>query len=147
MNCDCLCSCCSCISFTIYLSLLLFNYLSLGDLQQCTNYRTIALISHASKILLKIIMNRLEIKLDEETNQTQAGFRQNRGTRDHIFNLQMLIEKFREANINLHYFYVCYRLLKSLRLRWTSRNDRNIEADKLPIQDHKLIYIKNSWLQ
>ena len=74
----------------------------LGDLQQCTNYRTIALISHASKILLKIIMKRLQRKLDEEINQTQAGFRQNRGTRDQIFNLRMLIEKCREANINLH---------------------------------------------
>ena len=46
-----------------------------GDLQQCTNYRTIALISHASKILLKIIMKRLQRKHDEEINQTQAGFR------------------------------------------------------------------------
>ena len=42
-------------------------------LQQFTNYRTMALISHASKILPKIIMNRLERKLDEEINQTQAG--------------------------------------------------------------------------
>ena len=97
-----------------------------GDLQQCTNYRTIALISHASKILLKIIMKRLQRKLDEEINQTQAGFRQNRGTRDQIFNLRMLIEKCREANINLHVFY---RSLKSLRLRWTSRNDRSIEEN------------------
>ena len=79
-----------------------------GDLQQCTNYRTIALISHASKILLKIIMKRLERKLDEEINQTQAGFRQNRGTRDQIFNLRMLIEKCREANINLHMCFIDY---------------------------------------
>ena len=62
-----------------------------GDLQQCTNYRTIALISHTSKILLKIIMKRLQRKLDKEINQTQAGFRQNCGTRDQIFNLPMLV--------------------------------------------------------
>ena len=79
-----------------------------GDLLQCTNYRTIALISHASKILLKIIMKRLQRKLDEEINQTQAGFRQNRGTRDQIFNLRMLIEKCREANINLHMCFIDY---------------------------------------
>ena len=63
-----------------------------GDFEQCTNYRTIAVISHASKILLKIIMKRLQRKLDGEINQTQAGFRQNRGTRDQMFNLRMLIE-------------------------------------------------------
>ena len=83
-------------------------YLKKGDLQQCTNYRTVALISHASKILLKIIMKRLQRKLDEEINQTQAGFRQNRGMRDQIFNLRMLIEKFREANINLHMCFIDY---------------------------------------
>ena len=109
-------------------------YLKKGDLQQCINYRTISLISHASKILLKIIMKRLQRKLDEEINQTQAGFRQNRGTRDQIFNLRMLIEKCREYKLA----YVFYRLLKSLRLRWTSINDRSIEEDELPLQDHKL---------
>ena len=71
-----------------------------------SGYSTIALISHASKILLKIIMKRLKRKLDEEINQTQAGFRQNRGTRDQIFNLRMLIEKCREANINLHMCFI-----------------------------------------
>ena len=75
---------------------------------QCTNYRTIALISHASKDLLKIIMKRVERKLDKEINQTQAGFRQNRGTRDQILNLRMLIEKCREANINLHMCFIDY---------------------------------------
>ena len=53
-------------------------------------------------------MKRLERKLDEEINQTQAGFRQNRGTRDQIFNLRMLIEKCREANINLHMCFSDY---------------------------------------
>ena len=71
-----------------------------------TNYRTIALVSHA--ILLKIIMKRLQRKLDEEINQTQAGLRQNRGTRDQIFNLRILIEKFREANINLQMCFIDY---------------------------------------
>ena len=79
-----------------------------GDFQQCTNYRTIALISHASKILLKITRKRLRRKLDEEINQTQSGFRQNRGTRDQIFNLRMPIEKCREANINLHMCFIDY---------------------------------------
>ncbi|GFR71735.1 endonuclease-reverse transcriptase [Elysia marginata] len=79
-----------------------------GDLQQCSNYRTIALISHASKILLKIIMKRLEKKIEEEVSQTQAGFRRNRGTRDQIFNLRMIIEKCRESNTELHLGFIDY---------------------------------------
>ena len=55
-----------------------------GDLQQCSNYRTISLISHAIKVMLKIIMKRIERKLEAEMNVVQAGFRQGRVTRDHI---------------------------------------------------------------
>ena len=63
-----------------------------GDLQQCSNYRSISLISHASKVMLKIIMKRIERQLEAEINVFQAGFRQGRGTRDHIFNLRMIIQ-------------------------------------------------------
>ena len=49
-----------------------------GDLQMCSNYRTIALISHASKILLNIILKRLSKKIAEEISNTQAGYMQNR---------------------------------------------------------------------
>ena len=79
-----------------------------GDLQLCSNYRTIALISHASKILLKIIQKRLAKKLDEEINIVQAGFRPNRGTRDHIFNLRNIIEKCREYNKDLYACFIDY---------------------------------------
>ena len=79
-----------------------------GDLQQCSNYRTISLISHASKILLKTIMKRVENKLEEEVSNTQAGFRKNRGTRDHIFNLRMIIQKYREVNASLHTCFIDY---------------------------------------
>ena len=79
-----------------------------GDLKLCSNYRTIALISHASKILLKIIQNRLAKKIDEEINIVQAGFRPNRGTRDHIFNLRNIIEKCREYNKDLYACFIDY---------------------------------------
>ena len=79
-----------------------------GDLQLCSNYRTISLISHASKILLKILMKRIENKLEEEVSKTQAGFRKNRGTRDHIFNVRMIIQKYREINENLHICFIDY---------------------------------------
>ena len=103
-----------------------------GDLQQCTNYMTIALISHASKILLKIIKKRLQRKLDEEINQTQAGsWHEGPNFQPTNANRKMSRSQYKLA-------YVFYRLLKSLRLRWTSRNDRSIEEDELPLQDHKL---------
>ena len=79
-----------------------------GDLKLCSNYRTIALISHASKILLKIIQRRLAKKLDEEINIVQAGFRPNRGTRDHIFNIRNIIEKCREYNKDLYACFIDY---------------------------------------
>ena len=78
------------------------------DLQLCSNYRTISLISHASKILLKVIMKRIENKLEEEVSNTQEGFRKNRGTRDHIFNLQMIIKKYHEVNTGLHTCFIDY---------------------------------------
>jgi len=59
-----------------------------GDPRECANYRTIALIPHASKILLKIIQKRLESIIDRELPEAQAGFRKGRGTRDHIANLR-----------------------------------------------------------
>ena len=67
-----------------------------GDLKQCASYRTIALVSHASKILLRIILERIRVKTETEIADEQAGFRQGRGTRDQITNLRILMHKARE---------------------------------------------------
>jgi len=66
-----------------------------GDLKQCESYRTIALVSHASKILLRIILARIRMKTETEIADEQAGFRQGRGTRDQITNLRILVHKAR----------------------------------------------------
>ena len=63
---------------------------------ECSNNRTISLISHCSKILLKVIAGRMKTKLDEEIADKQCGFRANKGTRDKILNLKLLMEKHRE---------------------------------------------------
>jgi len=60
-----------------------------GDLKRCANYRTIALVSHASKILLRITLERIRIKTETEIADEQAGFQQGRGTRDQITNVRM----------------------------------------------------------
>ena len=105
-----------------------------GDLLMCSNYRTISLISHASKILLNVLLKRMENKLEEEVSNAQAGFRKNRGTRDRIFNLRMIIQKYREINASLHTFH---RLFESFWLRkpWTNvadtkRDERQPETYK-----------------
>ena len=79
-----------------------------GGLQQYSNYRTMSLISHASKILLKVIMKRIERKIEGEVGNTQAGFRKNRGTRDQILTLRMIIQKYREVNASLHTCFIDY---------------------------------------
>ena len=58
-----------------------------GDMRLCSNYRTIALIPHASKILLKIFQDRLATYTEREISEEQAGFRKGRGTRDKIANI------------------------------------------------------------
>ena len=64
--------------------------------KECSNYRTIALISHASKVMLKILQARLRQYLNQELPDVQAGFRKGRGTRDQIANIHWIIEKARE---------------------------------------------------
>ena len=67
-----------------------------GNVKECSNYRTIALISHASKVVLKIIQARLKQYMNHELRDYQAGFRKGRGTRDQIDNICWIIEKARE---------------------------------------------------
>ena len=79
-----------------------------GDMKVCSNYRTISLISHTSKVLLKILMRRIQKHVDQELNIVQAGFRGNRGTRDHIFNLMNIRQKCREYQQPLYMCFVDY---------------------------------------
>ena len=67
-----------------------------GNAKECSNYYTIALISHASKVMLKILQARLQQYVNRELPDVQAGFRKGRGTRDQIANICWIIEKARE---------------------------------------------------
>ena len=64
-----------------------------GNAKQCSNYRTIALISHASKVMLKILQARLQQYMNRELPDVQAGFRKGRGTRHQSANICLIIEK------------------------------------------------------
>ena len=65
-----------------------------GNLQRCQNYRTISLISHPSKVMLKIILNKLKLQAEKIIAEEQAGFRAGRSTTQQIFNLLILCEKY-----------------------------------------------------
>ena len=67
-----------------------------GNAKECSNNHTIALISHASKVMLKILQARLQQYANHELPDVQAGFRKGRGTRDQIANIRWIIEKARE---------------------------------------------------
>ena len=67
-----------------------------GNAKECSNYRTIVLISHASKVMLKILQARLQQYMNCELPDVQAGFRKSRGTRDQIVNICRIIEQARE---------------------------------------------------
>ena len=72
-----------------------------SNAKECSNYHTIALISHASKVMLKILQARLQQYVNCELPDVQAGFRKGRGTRDQIANLRWIIEKAREFQKNI----------------------------------------------
>ena len=75
-----------------------------GNAKESSNYRTIALISHASKVMLKILQARLQQYMNCEIPDIQAGFRKGRGTRDQIANIPRIIEKAREFHKNIYCF-------------------------------------------
>ena len=64
-----------------------------GSAKECSNYHTVALISHASKVMLKILQVRLKQYVNHELADVQAGFRKGKGTRDQITNIRWVIEK------------------------------------------------------
>ena len=73
--------------------------------KKCSNYCTIALISHSSKVILKILQARLQQYIICELPDVQAGFRKDRGTRDQIANIHWIIEKARELQKKIHLLY------------------------------------------
>ena len=79
-----------------------------GNAKECSNYRTIALISHASKVMLKILQARLQQYAKCELPDVQAGFRKGKRTRDQIVNICWIIEKTREFQKNIYFCFIDY---------------------------------------
>src|SRR5574337_476690 len=77
-----------------------------GNAKECSNYHTIALISHASKVMVKILQARLQQYMNGELPDVQAGFRKGRGTRDQIANVCWIIEKARAFQKNIYFCFI-----------------------------------------
>ena len=76
--------------------------------QECSNYRTIAFISHASKVMLRILQARLQQYVNCELPDVQAGFRKGRGTRDQIANIHWIIKKVRQFQKIIYFCFIDY---------------------------------------
>ena len=79
-----------------------------GNAKESSNYRTIALISHTSKVMLKILQARLQQYVNHELPDVQAGFRKGRGTRIQIANIRWIMEKAKEFQKNIYFCFVDY---------------------------------------
>ena len=79
-----------------------------GNAKKCSNYPTIALISHASKVKLKIFQARLQQYVNHKIPDVQAGFRKGRGTRDQIANIHWITKKARQFQKNIYICFIIY---------------------------------------
>ena len=79
-----------------------------GNAKECSNYHTIALISHATKVMLKILQARLQQYVNRELTDVRAGFRKGRGTRDQIANIRWIMEKAIEFHKNIYFCCIDY---------------------------------------
>ena len=79
-----------------------------GNAKECSNYRTVSLISHTSKVMLKILQARLQQYVNHEIPDVQASFRKGRGARDQITNIHWIIKKVREFKKNIYFCFIDY---------------------------------------
>ena len=79
-----------------------------GNTKECSNYHTITLISHASKVMLKILQARLQEYMDCELPDVQDGFSKGRGTRDQIANIHWIFRKAREFQKSIYFYFIDY---------------------------------------
>ena len=79
-----------------------------GNAKECSNYHTVALISHTSKVMLKVLQARLQQYVNHELPDAQASFRKDIGNRDRISNICWIIEKAREFQKNIYFCFIDY---------------------------------------
>ena len=103
-----------------------------GNAKECSNYRTIALISHARKVMLKILQARLQQYVNHELPDVQDGFRKGRGTIDQIANICWIIKKAREFQKNICFCFIDY----AKAFDCVDHNKQRIILQEMGIPDH-----------
>ena len=94
-----------------------------GNAKECSNYRTIALISHASKVMLKILQARLQQYMNHELPDVQDGFRKGKGTRNQMAKIHLIIEKAKEFQKNIYFCFIDHT--KAFWLCWSQQTVEN----------------------
>jgi len=108
-----------------------------GNAKECSNYLTIVLISHASKVMLKILQARLQQYMNHELPDVQAGFRKGRGTRDQIANIHWIMEKVREFQKNIYFCFIdCAKTFLWITINWKI-------VQEMGIPDHLTCLLRN----
>ena len=110
-----------------------------GNGKECSNYCTIVLISHASKVMLKILQARLQQYMNWELPDVQAGFRKGRGTRDQIANIRWIIEKAKEFQKNIYFCLIDY----SKTFDWVDHNKLWKILQEMGMPDHLTCLLRN----
>ena len=110
-----------------------------GNAKECPNYCTIALISHTSKVMLKILQARLQQYINCGLPDVQAGFRKGRGTRDQIADILWIIEKTREFQKNIYFCFTDY----SKAFDCVDHNKLWKILKKMGIADHLICLLRN----
>jgi len=109
-----------------------------GNAKECSNYHTIALISQASKVMLKILQARLQQYVNCELPDVQAGFRKGRETRDQIANINWIIKKARKFQKNIYFCFIDYAKAFDL---WITTNWKILHEMGIP--DHLTFILRN----
>ena len=110
-----------------------------GNTKECANHRTPTLISHASKIILKILPARLQHCANQELPDVQARFRKERGTRDQIANICWIIEKEREFQKNVYLCFINY----AKAFDYVDHNKLQKALKEMGIPDHLTCLLRN----
>ena len=108
-----------------------------GNAKECSNYCTIALISHATTVLLKILQARLQQYVNRELPDVQAGFRKGRGARDQMANICWITDKAREFQKNIYFCFIDYAKAFDCGSQSTVDNperDGNTRPPNLPLE-------------
>ena len=126
---------------TIYsLDVLLFLF---GNAKECLNYSTITLISHAGKVMLKILQARLQQYMNHELPDVQAGVEKGRGTRDQNANICWIIEKARVFQKNIYFFFIDY----AKAFNCVDHHKLWKILKEMGIPDHLTCFLRNLYIQ